>query len=189
MSEPIRRGPRPGTRDKILGTTRSLLAAEGFDRLTVEAVASRSGVAKTTIYRHYRSRTDLALAVLSSMLDEIHAVPDTADSLADLATIIDRTAELLTGGMLGPIMTGLVAELEKDPELARAYREEVVTHRVSSIRSVLASGIARGQLRDDLDAEHLTDLALGPVYYRYFLAGTAFDDGFGERIVASLRLT
>lgn len=182
------RGPRPATAAKILDATRAALADSGFAALTVEAVAARSGVAKTTIYRHYRSRTDLALAVLTAMLEDVGSVPAHDDALGELAATVDRTIELLTTTLMGRIMKGLVSEIAQDPELAAVYRQRVVSRRVHDVRRILERGVERGQLRGDLDAEELTDLLLGPIYYRFFLAGTEFDEDFGTRLVARLRL-
>ena len=61
------------------------------------------------------------------------------------------------------------------------------SHRVTEVGSLLARGVARGELRPDLDPEMVTDLLLGPVYYRFFLSGAPLDDGFGKRLVATLR--
>jgi AcrR family transcriptional regulator len=183
-----RRGPRASTAARILQATRETLAERGFADLTVESVAARSGVAKSTIYRHYRSRTDLALAVLTAMLEDVGSIPDSGDVHADLAATVDRTIELLTTTLMGRIMQGLVSEVAEDRELAAVYREQVVSRRVRDVEVLIRRGVARGQLRSDLDAEQLTDVILGPVYYRYFLAGTPFDAQFGTRLIQSLRL-
>ena len=83
-------------------------------------------------------------------------------------------------------MQGLVSEVAADPELARAYRERVVNRRVADVRRLVERGISRGDLRPDLDAEMLTDLLLGPIYYRFFLSGSPLDEGFGVRLVNTL---
>lgn len=74
-----------------------------------------------------------------------------------------------------------------DPELAAVYRERVVSHRVAEVAALVERGVARGELRPDLDHEIVTDLLLGPVYYRFFLSGSALDDGYGARLVSVLR--
>src|SRR4051812_49737104 len=72
---PGRRGrpPLPATEAKILAATREILAEGGVASLTMEGVAVRAGVAKTTVYRRYRSRDDLALAVLIDMVRTVTA--------------------------------------------------------------------------------------------------------------------
>jgi hypothetical protein len=86
----------------------------------------------------------------------------------------------------GRVMKGLVSEVAADPELAHVYRERVVSQRVADVSVLVERGIARGELRADLDPEMLTDLLLGPIYYRFFLSGSPMDEDFGKRLVATL---
>ena len=177
---------RARTERVVLDATRELLAKNGFGNLTVEGVAARSGVAKTTIYRRYRSKNDLALAVLLDMVDEVSTQPYRADTATELTALVDRTVELMCTSLMGLVMKGLVSEVAADPELARVYREQVVSHRLADVSALVERGISRGELRADLDPEMVTDLVLGPIYYRFFLSGSPMDDGFGKRLVATL---
>jgi AcrR family transcriptional regulator len=185
-ARPVDTGRRARTEKLILAATREMLAEFGVNGLTVEGVASRSGVAKTTIYRRYRSKTDLALAVLLDSVEYLGTTPDVGDTYAELAAVVDRTIELLSSTLIGRIMQGLVSEVAADPELARAYRERVVNRRVADVRRLVERGISRGDLSPDVDAEMLTDLLLGPIYYRFFLSGSPLDEGFGVRLVSTL---
>lgn len=178
---------RARTQRAVLDATRELLAENGFGNLTVEGVAARSGVAKTTIYRRYRSKNDLALAVLLDMVDEVSTQPYAADTWSELVSLVDRTVELMCTSLMGLVMKGLVSEVAADPELARVYRDRVVSHRLADVSALVERGISRGELRADLDSEMVTDLLLGPIYYRFFLSGAAMDDGFGQRLVTTLR--
>lgn len=177
---------RARTEQVVLDATRDLLADDGFGKLTVEGVAARSGVAKTTIYRRYRSRTDLALAVLLDMVDDVSTRPYVQDTGTELTELVDRTVELMCTSVMGRIMKGLVSEVAADPELAQVYRERVVSHRLADVSALVERGISRGELRADLDPEMVTDLLLGPIYYRFFLSGSPMDDGFGKRLVTTL---
>jgi AcrR family transcriptional regulator len=177
---------RARTERVLLDATRELLAEAGFGNLTVEGVAARSGVAKTTIYRRYRSRTDLALAVLLDMVDDVSTRPYRKDTRSELTALVDRTVELMSTSLLGPVMMGLVSEVAADPELARIYREQVISRRLADVSALVERGVSRGELRADLDPEMVADLLLGPVYYRLFLSGSPMDDGFGTRLVTTL---
>ena len=170
----------------VLDATRELLAESGFGSLTVEGVAERSGVAKTTIYRRYRSKTDLALAVLLDMVGDVSTQPYVEDTRTELTELIDRTVDLMCNSLLGRVMQGLVSEVAADPELARTYRERVVAHRLADVTALVDRGISRGELRAGLDPEMVTDLLLGPIYYRFFLSGSPMDEGFGARLVSTL---
>jgi AcrR family transcriptional regulator len=177
---------RARTERVVLDTTRELLAGSGFGSLTIERVAERSGVAKSTIYRRYRSRNDLALAVLLDMLGDVSTLPYAEDTQAELSRLVNRTVDLMSNSLLGRIMQGLVSEVAADVELARTYRETVVAKRVQEVTALVERGTDRGELRDGLDPELVTDLLLGPIYYRLFLSGEPLDKAFGEQLVATL---
>jgi AcrR family transcriptional regulator len=178
------RRPDPRTEQAILAATRELLAANGVQGLTVEGVASRAGVAKTTIYRRYRSKDELALAVLIDMVENVAAVPDLGDARAELVTFVDRAVKILGSTLMGRVMQGLVSDLAGDPELAAAFRERVVGRRVAEIRRVVERGIARGELVPNTDPDLLNELLFGPLYYRLLLSGKPLDRKLAERVVS-----
>ena len=119
---------------EIIDATRELLAESGVRRLTVEGVAARAGVAKTTIYRHWRSKDELALAVLIDMVEQVVAVPDLDETRAELVAFVEGAVRILGSTLMGRVMQGLVSDLAADPELARAFRERVVAVRIAEVR-------------------------------------------------------
>jgi AcrR family transcriptional regulator len=181
----FRPGRRPSARTEhaILEATRELLAEGGVQGLTVEGVAARAGIAKTTIYRRYRSRDELALAVLLDMVEKVTAVPDLDDTRAELVAFVNGAVKILGSTLMGRVMQGLVSELATDPNLAAAFRERVVARRVTEVRRLIERGIERGDLRPDTDIELAHELLFGPVYYRLFLSGAPLDKRLAERIV------
>ena len=176
----------PRTEQAILAATRELLATNGVRGLTVEGVAARAGVAKTTIYRRYRSKDELALAVLIDMVENVAAVPDLGDSRAELVRFVDRAVQILGSTLMGRVMQGLVSDLADDPALAAAFRERVVGRRVAEIRRIVERGIARGELAPSADPEVLNELLFGPLYYRLLLSGKPLDRKLGERVVSTV---
>jgi len=170
-------------REAILEATRELLVEGGVHRLTVEGVAARAGVAKTTIYSRWRSKDELALAVLIDMVQQFVATPELDDTRAELVAFVDAAVRILGGTLMGRVMQGLVSDLAANPELARAFREQVVSVRVAEARRLVERGIARGHLRADSDRELLHELLFGPVYYRLMLSGAPLEPGLAERIV------
>jgi len=179
------RSPKPTrkTERAILDATRELLAEGGVHHLTVEGVAARSGVAKTTIYRRWRSKDELALAVLLDMVEQIVEVPDVGDVRTELITFVDGAVKILGTTLMGRVMQGLVSDLATDPELGRSFRERIVAFRVSEVRRVLERAVERGELRPDVDVDLVHELLFGPVYYRLLLSGGALDKGLAARIV------
>ena len=168
----------------ILDATGELLAERGVHELTVERVAARAGVAKTTIYRRWRGKRELALAVLLDTIETADAVPDDlGDTRAELISFVGATVRVLGSTLMGRVMQGLVSDLATDPKLARAFRTRIVGVRMAELAQVIERGIERGDLRPDADLELAHELLFGPVYYRLLLSGSALDDGLAERVV------
>ena len=175
------RGSR--TEAAILAATRELLAENGVHHLTVEGVAARAGVAKTTIYRRWRSKDELALAVLLDMVEQIVEVPDLGDIRAELIALLDTAVQILGTTLMGRVMQGLASDLATEPALGRSFRERVVGYRVSEVRRLLDRAAERGELRPGLDVDLVHELLFGPVYYRLLLSGGRLDDDLAEQIV------
>jgi AcrR family transcriptional regulator len=181
--KPDRRVER--SRQAILDAARELLAEDGGVRaLTVEAVAARSGVAKTTIYRRWRDKWELALdAVMIDMLPRFDDPVDVGDTRQELITFIDPIVKFLGSRPYGPAMQALVSVIASEPELARAYRERVVEPRREQLAPVIERGIARGDLRPDTDVQLLHEFLLGPTFYRLLLSGGSLDRRLAARLV------
>lgn len=174
--------PKPDPRAErskqaILDATRELMNEDGGVRaLTVEAVAARSGVAKTTIYRRWRDKWELALdAVMIDMLPRFANPVDVGDTRKELITFVDSVTKLWAAPPYGPAMQGLVSQIATEPELARVYREQVVEPRREQLRPVIERGIARGDLRPDTDLRLVHELLVGPILYRLLLSGPPLD--------------
>jgi AcrR family transcriptional regulator len=180
-AEPASRSAR--TERAILDATRELLSEAGVRHLTVEKVAARSGVAKTTIYRRWRSKDDLALAVLIDFVQSIVAVPRGDGVRAELTALLRGAVNSLGTTIMGRVMQGLVSELATNDDLSLAFREQVVALRVSEVRKIVKRGIKRGELRKDTDVDLLHELLFGPVYYRLLLSGGPLDRKLAGQIV------
>jgi AcrR family transcriptional regulator len=182
------RGPDPRverSRQAILDTTRELLAHNGdVGALTVEAVAARSGVAKTTIYRRWRDKWQLALdAVMIDMLPRFDVPVDVGDTRKELLTFVNSVVKIWAATPYGPAMQALVSQIATDPDLARVYREQVVQPRRDQLAPVIKRAITRGDLRPDTDIRLLHELLVGPILYRLLLSGTPLHRTLGPRIV------
>jgi AcrR family transcriptional regulator len=174
------------TETAILDATRELLAEGGVRELTVERVAARSGVAKTTIYRRWRGKHELALAVLLDMVKMVVATPDLGDTRKELVSFVNAAVKILGSTLMGRVIQGLVSDLAADPDLARAFRAQVVALRVAEMRRLVERGIERGDLRPDTEVELTHELLFGPVYYRLLLSGGKLDKRLAERIVGGV---
>jgi AcrR family transcriptional regulator len=179
MSETNRKpnGRAERSKQAILDATRELMSEDGGVRaLTVEAVAARSGVAKTTIYRRWSDKWELALdAVMIDMLPRFANPIDVGDTRKELITFVDSVTKLWASPPYGPAMQGLISQIATEPRLARVYREQVVEPRREQLRPVIERGIARGDLRPDTDVRLVHELLVGPILYRLLLSGPPLD--------------
>ena len=160
------------SKQAALEATRELLAETGVGALTIEAVAARAGVAKTTIYRQWRDKWELALdAVMIDLLPAFASPVDVGDTRKELLVFVDSVVKNLSSVPSGPSMQGLVSKVATDPELARVYRTQVVEPRREVLRPVIERGIARGDFRPGTDVRIVHELLVGPIFYRLLFSG------------------
>ena len=177
------RKPSPDTATAILDATREILAERGVQGLTVEAVAARSGVAKTTIYRRWRAKDEVALAVVIDMIEKVVDTPDIGDTRAELVAFVDLTVKALRDTLMGRVMQGIVSQLATDPDLAAGFHQNVVGLRFMEVKRLVERGIARGDLRPDTDPTIVHELLFGAVYYHLFFRSDPLPDDLAERAV------
>jgi AcrR family transcriptional regulator len=160
------------TEAAILDATRELLAERGVGALTIEGVAARSGVAKTTIYRRWRDKDELALAVLIDATESVRTPPDLGDTRKELLTFITTATRIITEN---GVVAGLTSEIATRPELQRIYQERVVSVRLAEIGELVDRGIERGDLRPDTNVRLLHEMLVGPRFYRLLFSGAPLD--------------
>ena len=180
--------PRDPEADRaILEATIELLATDGFDELSIEGVAARAGVGKTTVYRRWSSKVPLVVDAIRhhkpSASTMIPQDMSTRDALVRLLSELVRTQGTeQTDRLLG----GLVGAMARDPELAAAVREGLVSERRRTIVSLVRRGVERGEIRPDADAELIADLLGGPILMRRLITGRPVTTRLARQIVAAV---
>ena len=168
------------TEAAILDATRELLAERGVGALTIEGVAARSGVAKTTIYRRWGDKDELALAVLIDATEAVRTPPDVGDTRKELLTFIATATRIITEN---DVLAGLTSEIATRPELSRIYQERVVDVRLRAMGEVIARGIERGDLRPDTNVRLAHEMLVGPRFYRLLYSGAPLDRRHATEVV------
>jgi AcrR family transcriptional regulator len=177
--------PRSERADKaIIEATLALLVEEGgVAGVTIEAVAARAGVGKTTIYRRWPNKEALILDALASMKEpdpELGGV-----SVRDDLVALTRTLGVEKGDKqrLG-VYWSVFGNGDKHPELHRQFTRDVVEPRREVMRAVLRRGIETGELRPDIDVELVMWLIYGAVIHRAKAYGVGpVPEDFAERLV------
>ncbi len=180
-----RRGrPRSLEADRaILAAAAVLLAEGGFAALSIEEVAARSGVAKTTIYRRWTSRGTLALDAFLADFQGQQPPPDTGTLRGDLLAALRAWIRVVTRTSAGPILAGLIAESQRDPELGIAWRERVVERLRAQHKMMLNRAVERGEIPPDADHEIVLDLLFGAAYHRLLHGHRPLTDSFARQVV------
>ena len=109
------------SQDRVLTATIELLGESGVSGFTVDEVARRSGVAKTTIYRHWPTREALVIDACSRISDE-QEVPDTGSLDGDLTAILTNIGHLLGTARWSSVLPSIIDVAERDPEFAAILR-------------------------------------------------------------------
>jgi AcrR family transcriptional regulator len=174
---------RQRTEKAILDAAAQLIAEGGIDGLTIEGVAARSGVAKTTIYRRWGDKDDLALAILVDRTATISPPRDVGDTRKELLTFLKTAKQVIRPG---GIAQGLASDIATKPHLGEIYRERIVDVRRSELKTVIDRGIARGDFRPDIDVWVAHELLIGPLYYRLLFSGAPLSTKHDIQLVDAL---
>jgi AcrR family transcriptional regulator len=173
-----------GVERTVLTDALEQLAVGGVKGLTIEGVAARTGISKTTLYRRWRSKEDLALAVLLEMARMATDTPATAEHLREgLIRYLDAVISILRDTLFGRVMQGLTSDLATDPDMAAAFSREVVALRQQHLAELVRHGIESGELRAEVDLPLVQELLFGPVYYRLLYSRLPLELDLAERIV------
>lgn len=186
--KPRRRGrPRnEGLRQTILRAAAELLEERGVDGVTIEAIASRAGVGKQTIYRRWSTRAAVLVEAFLSQDDAPIAVPDAGSLRRDLAALATTVAATAGNESLRRSVAGLVAASHVDAEVGRLFRERFVAPVRAAAREVLQRAMDRGELHPDVDLEVVIDELVGAIWYRALLAGGRLGAPYAETLAGTL---
>ncbi|MFG1614798.1 TetR/AcrR family transcriptional regulator [Nonomuraea wenchangensis] len=165
---------RPGgrsarVRDAVRQATLAELAEHGYTGLTVERVAERSGVHKTTVYRRWGNVEGLISDALELARDEPWPIPDTGTIEGDLRGVVQLVRSGFADPELGPVSSAFVAAAVQNDAAARALHDFFVARHEQSAE-VVRRAVARGELPDVVDVREVIRVAVAPVYYRLFVA-------------------
>lgn len=157
--------PRSARADRaILKATVEILAGEGYQALTIEGIAERAGVGKTTIYRRFSTVEEIIVRAFGEM-DLVVEIPDTGSTREDLVRLGHAFRDQAMAAVMFPVMGQIVGTALSNPAVLDAFREHLMKPRQASIRKILERGVERGDVRPDIDIELITDLIPGGIIF------------------------
>ena len=191
LSQALSLGSSPGrprsdaAREAILKATNDLLEEAGFANLTIEGIATRAGVGKSTIYRWWKNKGTLAIeAFLEDVAPKI-AFPHTSNATADLRSQMHSVARVYRG-KTGKVVRELIALGQSDPPTRKLFIEGYLMPRRNVAKEVLQRAIDHGELKKGIDLEIIVDILYGPIFHRMLAGHAPIDDAFVDSLVTSL---
>lgn len=175
--------PRSAEADRaIMEAIVDLLIEKGYREVTIEGVASRAGVAKTTIYRRWPSKAQMVVEAIVGAGKECPV--EAAGSLEGegVAAGLRGMIQGLSCSRVAKIISGLAVEMPHNEELAEAVRERLMKPNRAALFEILERGIVSGELRAGLDLGLVADLLVGPVFFRLLFSG----DPLGPDVAAGI---
>ncbi len=184
-SAPARSPGRPRSeqsRVAVLRATSELLHEVGLRAMTTEEISARSGASKATIYKWWPNKYAVAVEAFLTELMAESPDPDTGSAHEDFRRVIGGLAHFYTG-VSGRVFAQLVGEGQSDPLVQQDLRVHLVAPRRALMRKMWDRGVARGELRADLDPDTALDLMIGPVLYRLVMGHAPLDEESADALV------
>lgn len=170
--------------EAVLAAALKLFAADGIDATSMDAIATEAQVSKATVYKHWRNKEALCLAVL----DRLFAEPlpaDTGDVRADIVALLKNQPQGCRPELHNRLAPQLAACARHNLDFGLAVRKRVLEPPRARLTELLHRAIKAGQLRPDLDVDLAVALLLGPMTYRHAmnLMNVPLPDNMAERVV------
>ncbi|MGH9116316.1 MAG: TetR/AcrR family transcriptional regulator [Acidimicrobiales bacterium] len=161
------------TRQVVLDTTIQIIAQNGYGAVTIEAVAARSGVAKSTIYRHWPGRLELINDAFHELTPPM-SVPREGPLRDRIVYLLENLATNVAASNWSSCLPALIDAAEHDPETRELHRRMAATGRQTLV-DLLSEGMAKGELPADLDPVLMTEALAGPIMLRRLFSSEPFD--------------
>ncbi|MFB2893529.1 TetR/AcrR family transcriptional regulator [Aerosakkonemataceae cyanobacterium BLCC-F50] len=156
----------------ILRSTLELLAEVGFEAMSIEAIATRAGVGKTTIYRRYRSKEELVADAIESMREEV-LIPDTGNLWSDIDAIIDNAAQITLNPLGRQTVAMIISSASSNANFAQIYWTKYLQPRREAFAIVIERAKIRKEVQEDLDPGLIFDAMSGIMLYSLIFPPTS----------------
>ncbi len=162
------------------------LADVGYGAFTIESVAARARVAKSTIYRHWPDRLSLIADAFETFHEQMVPSIDDAPPRERVERLIRHVAEIVVDSTFSRCIPALIEGAERDPRV-REFHHRYSAERRQALVDVIAEGVASGDFPAHVDPELATVALLGPIFYRRLMSTEPFDpQRAGELVTAVL---
>lgn len=173
---------------EILDAAVELLNEVGYDRLTMDALASHAKASKATLYRRWSTKAALVVDAILRSKETLQAPESDTGTLRDDLVAMACSHGGLTDERTSQTMAAVITALHHDPDFAREFRSRVVEPKLEVARRAFERARTRGEITADLDLDLLTPALAGIVLHRSFVLGLPVDEKTVTRVVDEIIL-
>jgi AcrR family transcriptional regulator len=182
---------RPGgrsarVRKAVLDAALTSLLTDGFERVSVAAIAAEAGVAESTVYRRWATKSSLVAAAIGELAASENPTPNTGSLEQDLRVVLNQILAVIGRPEIERLVRALAALGDDVPGIAEA-RAEFFATRVAGMRDILDRAVARGEIREGADAVEVLETLVAPAYLRLLMTGLPLDRALARRAVRAAR--
>ncbi|MEP7023189.1 MAG: TetR/AcrR family transcriptional regulator [Actinomycetota bacterium] len=166
---------RPGGRtarntQAVFAATIDELSARPYTEISVETIAARAGVHKTTVYRRWHSKDELVAEALTATAGTLIEVPDTGSAASDLRALSRSVQATLASPRGAAVTRSLLAGAAAGPGI-RQLMQQFWAQRLSAIAVIVDRATARGEVPPGTGAARVMHAVAGPLYYKLLVTG------------------
>lgn len=172
------------SRRAILDATRRLLTHNSVQKLSIEAIARKAGVGKTTIYRWWPSKSAVVMEAIFSQPAFMNVMPTPRNAVEGVSMQIDKLCRQLNGKN-GRMVAEIIGDAQPDPEALKMFISAFLQDRYNKLSSYIEGGKQTGEFDENLDTDSAIDVILGPIFFR-LISGQELDDAFVSDMTAML---
>jgi AcrR family transcriptional regulator len=179
---PSRRNPQ--VHDAILEAAAALLEEKGYAGVTIDAIASRAGAGRQTIYRWWSSKAEIFMEIYNcaaqATIGEAGEI-NTGSLKGDVEALVLGLRSLFTQTIAGKAMQGMVAEVQCNPSAAPIFLD-FMAERFQIAHQIYERAVDRQEIDASIDRETFVDLVGGPIMYRLLIEHAPLDETFAKKV-------
>ncbi|MEU7003369.1 TetR/AcrR family transcriptional regulator [Nonomuraea sp. NPDC046570] len=182
--DPARRNER--SRQAILSAALDLIGELTYPKVTIEAIASRAGVGKQTIYRWWPSKAAVvfdAFMMLNKGGSSEVVLPDTGDFAADMRVVLHATVAEFADPRYASAYRALNTDVQDDPALAEQMLARVLRPTLEAVKERLRAAQRAGQIDTGIDLDVAIELIYAPLYHRWLLRTGPMTTAYADQVL------
>lgn len=174
------------SRRAVLDAAAQLLAERGYADVTIEGIAAKAGVGKTTIYRWWSTKAEIYVDLYSELALKIVPPPDTGDYVRDLVILVQGAFKLYRETAAGVALAGIIAEAQASALVSKMVRTVFAPSRRQVLMTVLERAVKRGQIASSVDIQVTGDLLIAATWFSLLVGNRPLTARRAEQLVRAI---